>query len=294
MNRLLRLAIPVLFLLTGCHQEPDLTAANIPQGCRIGLVEVIREGGKVSRQGYLYNAFGSLMLAYEENQTGQRSLTQTYAYDTTRYVVSREDKTPGGTVRYAYTYEGSPKRIVKIAPTQGSGTVSDYVYDGDRLKSLTKTSGGTTETLTFQADGRLASRTRTNERFAVDPATGYVTSYTHTDGIFETFTVNAQGNHLVKTYTEPAISKLTSSTYTYTSTGYYGDTQLRFRGIPDVQDGGGKPGLVAAYALNQSVKNVTTLTEQATYRYTFNSSGYALGYASSTGERAKFYYTNCP
>lgn len=284
----------VTLLLTGCHQEPDPAAAAIPQLCRIGLVEVIREGGNVSRQGYLYNDFGSLTQYYEETQNG-RTLTQTYTYDTTRYVLSREDKTAGGSVRYNYTYEGSPKRIVSVTPTQGSRSTWTYAYDGDRLKTITKTGSGNTDVLTYQSDGKtLASRTKTGERYAVDPATGYVTSYTHTDGVFETFTVNGQGNHIIKTYNEPTLSKVTSSTYTYASTGYYADTQLLFRGFPNVQDGGGKPGLLTAYALTQSVKNVFTLTQQGTLRYTYNSSGYALGYASSTGERAKFYYTNCP
>ena len=297
MLRLILLLFVGLLLLTGCHQEPDLP--SIPPACRIGLVEIIRGNGRVSRQGYLYNAFGSLTQAYQDDQTGQRSLTQTYTYDTTRYVTTREDKTPGGTVRYAYTYEGSPKRISKIAPTQGSGDTHAYAYEGERIKILTISGGGggVREQFTYQPDGRLATRTRpgTTERFAVDPTTGYVTSYTHTDGVFETFTVDAQGHHLVKTYNEPALSKLTSSTYTYGSDDrFYVNTQLLFRGIPPTPDGSGKPGLLTAYVLNQFVKNVLTLTEKATLRYTYNSSGYALGYASTTGERAKFYYTNCP
>ena len=293
MNRFVLVCFAGLLLLLGCHKEPDLTAAAIPPLCRIGLVEVIREGGNVNRQGYLYNEFGSLTQYYAENQNG-RSLTQTYTYDTTRYVLTREDKTANGTVRYTYTYEGSPKRIVSITPTQGSGTSCAYAYEGDRLKTITTIDGGTTEVLTYQPDGKLASRTKTGERYAVDPTTGYVTSYTHTDGVFETFTVNGQGNHLVKTYNEPALGKVTSSTYTYATTGFYADTQLLFRGFPNVADGGGKPGLLVAYMLTQSMKNVLTLTQQVTFRYTYNSSGYALGYASSTGERAKFYYTNCP
>ncbi|MBO0936706.1 hypothetical protein J2I47_09135 [Fibrella sp. HMF5335] len=297
MKRPLLLCFVGLLLLTGCHQEPDLPI--IPAACRIGLVEIIRENGKVSRQGYLYNAFGSLTQAYEEDQTGQRSLTRTYTYDTTRYVTAREDKTPGGTVRYAYTYEGSPKRIAKIAPTQGSGDTYEYAYEGEAIKSLTiKDAGGSVrEQFTYQPDGKLATRTRpkTTERFVVDPATGYVTSYTHADGVFETFTVDAQGHHLVKTYNEPALSKLTSSTYTYADDRtFYANTQLLFRGIPLTPDGSGKPGLLTGYVLNQFVKNVLTVAERATFRYTYNSSGYALGYASSTGERAKFYYTNCP
>ncbi|MBO0932465.1 hypothetical protein [Fibrella aquatilis] len=296
MNRSVLLCFVGLLLLVGCHQEPELSGAAIPQLCRIGLVEVIQEGGNVRRQGYLYNNFGSLTQYYEENQNG-RILTQTYTYDTTHYAISREDKTAGGTVRYTYAYEGSPKRIVSITPTQGSGTTWAYAYDGDRLKTITKTGGGTTEVLTYQADGKLASRTKTGERYAVDPATGYVTSYTHTDGVVETFTVNAQGNHLVKTYNEPALSKFTSSTYTYITDDdkkFYGETQLLFRGIPNVTDGGGKPGLLTAYVLNQSIQNVLRLTQQGLFRYTYNSSGYALGYACTTGERAKFYYTNCP
>lgn len=297
MNRLLCLCFVGLLLLLGCYQEPDLPV--IPAACRIGLVEIIRENGKVSRQGYLYNAFGNLTQTYEEDQTGQRSLTRTYTYDTTRYVTSREDKTPGGTVRYVYSYEGSPKRITKIAPAQGGGDTYAYTYNGERLTSLTinDASGGVREQFTYQPDGKLATRTRpkTTERFVVDGATGYITSYTHVNGVFETFTVDAQGHHLVKTYNEPALSKLTSSTYTYaTNEGFYANTQLLFRGIPPTPDGGGKPGLLMGYVLNQFVRNELKLTEKVALRYTYNSSGYALGYASTTGERAKFYYTNCP
>lgn len=286
-----------LFLLVSCYKEPDLSAAQIPPACRIGLVELIREGGNISRQGYLYNDFGSLTQYYEENQNAQRSLTQTYVYDSAHYVRTREDKTPAGTVRYGYTYDAVSKLITKIAPVQGSGSTYEYTWDGDRLKSLTikGATGSINEVLTFQADGRLATRTRpqSGERFTVDPTTGYLTSYTHTDGVYETFTVNGNGNHLVKTYNEPAISKLTSSTYTYAASGFYADTQLRFRGIPDIQDGSGKPGLLTSYVINQFRNGQLTLTERVTFTYAYNSEGYALGYAASTGERAKFYYTNC-
>lgn len=286
-----------LLLLAGCHKEPDLSGAQIPPACRIGLIEIFREGGNISRQGYLYDNFGSLTQYYEENQNGQRSLTQTYVYDTTHFVRTREDKTPTGTVRYGYTYDATAKHITRIAPVQGAGNTYEYDWEGERLKSLTikGANGNVNELLTFQADGKLATRTRpqTTERFAVDPVSGYLTSYTHTNGIFETFTVNGAGNHVVKTYNEPAISKLTSSTYTYAASGYYADTQLRFRGIPDIQDGSGKPGLLTGYVLNQFRNGMLTLTESVTFRYTYNNEGYALGYAASTGERAKFYYTNC-
>lgn len=297
MNATLLFSAAFLLILTGCQKEPDLSGVQIPPACRIGLVEIIRESGNISRQGYLYDDFGSLTQYYEENQNGQRSLTQTYVYDTTRYVKTREDKTPAGTVVYAYTYDGQSKLITSIAAVQGSGNRWDYAWDGTTLKSLTiKTAGGSVSDLfTFQPDGKLATRTRpgTSEQFSVDPATGYVTSYTHTDGVYETFTVNSNGNHLVKTYNEPAISKLTSSTYTYAATGYYANTQLRFRGIPDIQDGSGKPGLLNDYVLNQFINGKLTLAERVSFRYTYNGEGYALGYAASTGERGKFYYTNC-
>ncbi len=286
-----------VLLMAGCYKEPDLSAAQIPPACRIGLVEVIREGGNISRQGYLYDNFGSLTQYYEENQSGLRSLTQTYVYDTAHYVRTREDKTPAGTVRYGYTYDATSKLITRIAPIQGSGTTYEYAWEGTTLKSLTTkaANGSVTELLTFRADGKLATRTRpqSSERFTVDPVSGYVTSYTHTDGVFETFTVNNAGNHLVKTYNEPAISKLTSSTYTYATNGYFADTQLYFRGIPDIQDGSGKPGLLTGYVLNQFRNGQLTLTENVKFSYTYNGEGYALGYSASTGERAKFYYTNC-
>ncbi|MEZ0540569.1 hypothetical protein [Fibrella arboris] len=297
MNPFLRFVIGCLAVLTGCYHEPDLAGAQLPAACRIGLVETIREGGAISRRGYVYNDFGNLTQVYEENQNGQRSLTQTYSYDSLRYVRTREDKTPTGTTRYAYTYDATSGLITRIAPVQGSGTTWEYAWEGNRLKSLTiKSPGGTVdELLTFQDNGKLATRTRpgTSERFAVDPATGYLTSYTHTDGVYETFTVNNNGNHLVKTYNEPALSKVTSSTYTYTSSGFYNNTQLRFRGIPDIQDGSGKPGLLTQYVLNQFRNGQLTLTERVTFQYSYNGEGYALGYAASTGERGKFYYTNC-
>jgi hypothetical protein len=292
MNKLLLFVLGCLVLLLGCHEEPDLSAAQIPPACRIGMVEIIREGGNVSRQVYLYNTFGDLTQAYQENQSGQRSLTQTYVYDTAHYVKTREDKTPAGTTLYAYTYNGPNNRISRIAPVQGNGNTLEYAWEGNTLKSLTtkEANGSVYEQLTF-----LETRTRpgTSERFAVDPVSGYVTSYTHANGVFETFTVNDRGNHLVKTYNEPAISKLTSSTYTYATSGYYGDTQLRFRGIPDVQDGSGEPGLLSEYVLNQFRNGQLMLIERVRFRYTYNSEGYALGYAADTGERGKFYYANC-
>ncbi|MBC7571349.1 MAG: hypothetical protein H7319_16695 [Spirosoma sp.] len=304
-------------ILSGCHQEPALPTSIVPFGCRVSQVDYIDTTSR-STYRYQYDLKG--------NRTGSAdgSTTRAYTLDTTSGYVTSQDVNGA---KLAYQYDGTPKRISRIA---GGAVSYAYTYEGEDLKTYVASENGRTITYVFTG-GKLTAVTGVPGE-TITVASGKISQRT-----------DAAGNAITYTYTGDKLTQteFISSTgrqviaYTYDTKSFYTNTGLFFLGFPriptaqpgaEIQPGPGLDniggpvnlsipinssrdrigvdeigGLVQinnyqTIGIKQYAKGATeTLTPERILRYThqYNADGYSLGYSRTDGARARFYYTNC-
>lgn len=289
--------------LVGCHQEPAIPRSGIPPTCQIYQIATINESNRDTTT-YAYDTFGALTESYYRQWNGSKlttALRQTYAYDANHYLNLRVDQqtVPGSLPiikSYTYNYADDKLRQIVVKNYQSSqiaGTY-DFSYEGNSLKTFSETDGQQTlRKYTFNASGKLTDYQDVSVSTA-QIANGKVVSKRMNPGsILVTSTFDSQGQLLNETTVNNGVQ--TVRTYTYDQAPIWTKTQLRFRGIPDI-DFGGHSAIhnVATTTVEQTQNGRITQQQTYTYRNVYNASGYLLGYARSDGARQVLIYANCP
>lgn len=293
-----------IYVSTGCHQEPAVPQSAIPLTCRIDQTATVNETLRDTTS-FVYNAFGSITES-TYRQWWQDTLTvglrRNYTYNADHYLTVRIDQhtrprqTPD-VQSSTYTYQNNLVQQVVIKNDQ-TGQISgflEYTYDGGKLRTYIERNGQQTELrrFTFDATGKLTDYREPSALLLAQVAGGKVVLKLLKDSTRVASAFDDQGQLISETTTAGRTE--TKLTYRYDNEPNWDRTQLRLRGIPEVDRGGHAPvHNLLSLTIQQTVNGRVTQSRTLTYRNVYNSARYLLGYARSDGAQQRNSFVNCP